>query len=169
MHFKTNHVATVLSVKIFSEIKGARLIMDTQENKNVTLTLEDRRYFIFSPFKNGLYYFDANTIVTNAKPKIELENYSFLKTGSDNKKLFSTQEIKGVDTSRKLQEYLCFSGANAFKGCTNQNLRMNCEMTSDDVNRGGIIYSPLEACIKGHMLRHSLLTHNKIKKILCLS
>ena len=69
MHFKANYVSTVLSVKTFSEIKGARLIIDTQENKNITLTLEDGRSFIFSPFKNGLYYFGTNTIVTNTKPK----------------------------------------------------------------------------------------------------
>ena len=114
VHFKLNSMATILSVKTVSEIQGARLMMDTQVNKNITLTLKDGRSFIFSPFKNGLYYFDTNSIVTNSKPKSELANYSFLNTVSDNKQFFSTQEIKGADISRQLQEYLFFPGANTF-------------------------------------------------------
>ena len=116
VHFKVDSMATILSVKTVSEIKGARLTMDTQVNKNITLTLEDGRSFIFSQFRNGLYYFDTNTIVTNSKPKSELVNYSFLNTVSDNKQFFSTQEIKGADTSRKLQEYLFFPSTDSFKG-----------------------------------------------------
>ena len=134
VHFKANYMATILSVKTVREIQGSRLIMDTQVNKNNTLTLKDVRSFIFYPFKNELYYFDANTIVTNTKPKTDLANY-FLNTASNNKQLFSTQEIKGVDTSRKLQEYLFFPGANTFKGHTNQNLLTNCEIKADEINR----------------------------------
>ena len=108
---------------------------------------------------------DTNTGVTNPKSKLELENYSFLNTVSDNKQYFSAQEIKGVDTSIKLQEYLFFPGANTFKGYVNQNLLTNCEITADDINRGELIYGPLEPYIEGHTVRHTPPIHNKIEKI----
>ena len=168
VHFKKNSMATILSAKTVSEIKGARLTMDTQVNKNITLALEDGRSIIFSPYKNGLYYFDTNTSVTNPKSKLELENYSFLNTVSDNKQYFSAQEIKGADTSRKLQEYLFFPDANTFKGYVNQNLLTNCEITADDINRGELIYGPLEPYIEGHTVRHTPPIHNKIEKFIFL-
>lgn len=77
VHFKAKSMATILGTKTVSETQVARLMINAQVNENVTLTLEDGKSFIFSPFKNGLYYFDTNTITTNAQPKSELENYSF--------------------------------------------------------------------------------------------
>ena len=56
--------------------------------------------------------------------------------------------------SRKFQEYLFFPGSNMFKEYLNKNLINNCEITSDDVNRGKLIDEPLEPCIQGHMVRH---------------
>ena len=90
VHFKKNSMATILSLKTVSEIEGARLTLDTQVNKNITLTLKDGKSFVFSQYKNGLYYFDTKTILTNPKPKSELKNYSFLNTVSDNT-FFSVQ------------------------------------------------------------------------------
>ena len=68
--------------------------MDTQVNRDITLTLEDGRSVIFSPYKNGHYYFDTNTGVTNPKSKLELDNYFFLNTVSDNKQYFLRRKLK---------------------------------------------------------------------------
>ena len=168
VHFKEKSMVTILSLKTVSEIEGARLTLDTKVNKNITLTLKEGNSFVFSQYKNGLYYFDTNTIVTNLKTKTELKNYSFLKTVSANKQFFSAQEIKGADTSRKIQEYLFFPGSNTFKNYVNNNLITNCEITTDDINRGDLIYGPLEPYVEGHMVRHTPPTHNKIEKFLYL-
>ena len=66
-------MAIILSVKTVSEIQEARLTMDTQVDRNITLTLEDGQCFILSPYRNGLCYFDTNTILTNPKSKSGLE------------------------------------------------------------------------------------------------
>ena len=87
-------MATILSIKTVSDVQGARLEMDRKVNNIITLTLEDGRSFILSPFKKVLHYFDANTIVTNAKPKIELENYYFLNTAPCNKNYFPRRKLK---------------------------------------------------------------------------
>ena len=47
----------------------------------------------------------------------------------------------------------------------NKNLIINCEITADDVNRGELIYGPLEPYIQGHMVRHKPPVHHKVEKI----
>ena len=94
VHFKEKSMATILSLKTVSEIEGARLTLDTKVNKNITLTLKEGDSFVFSQYKNGLYFFDTNTIVTNLKPKPELKNYSFLKTVLANKQFFPPRKLK---------------------------------------------------------------------------
>ena len=49
------------------------------------------------------------------KTKPLLQNYSLLQSFTENKSSFTHQEIKGADTSRKLQEYLYYPGVNAYK------------------------------------------------------
>ena len=94
VHFKEKYMATILSLKTVSEIEGARLTLDTKVNKNITLTLKEGNSFVFSQYKNGLYYFDTNTIVTNLETKTELKNYSFLKTVSANKQFSPPRKLK---------------------------------------------------------------------------
>ena len=38
-------------------------------------------------------------------------------------------------------------------------------VTADDINRGELIYGPLEPYIEGHMVRHKPPVHTKIEKI----
>ena len=109
-------------------------------------------------------FFDTNKSPTISKPKSELSDYSLLTTVSENKEYFSPQEIKGADLSRKFQEHLFFPGPNTFKHYVNNNLINNCKITADDINRGELIYGPLEPYVAGHMVRHKPPVHNKIEK-----
>ena len=113
----------------------------------------------------AFFFFDTNKSPTISKPKSELSDYSLLTTVSENKEYFSPQEIKGADLSRKFQEYLFFPGPNTFKHYVNNNIINNCKITADDINRGELIYGPLEPYVAGHMVRHKPPVHNKIKKI----
>ena len=165
VHFKQDSLATILSMKLVTEIPGARVTMDTGLNNNIHVILKDGKVFEFVQHHNGLYFFDTNNPVPISKPKSELSNYSLLTTVSENKEFFSSQEIKGADLSRKFQEYLFFPGPNTFKHYVNDNLITNCEITADDINRGEIIYGPLEPYVAGHMVRHKPPVHNKVEKI----
>ena len=104
VHFKKSSMANILSLKTVSDIPGARLHLDTATNSDITLTLQDGRVIVFKQFKNGLYFYDTNVVPSKTKPLSQ--NYSLIQTVDDNKSYFTRQEIKGVDTSRKLQEYL---------------------------------------------------------------
>ena len=164
VHFKQNSMATILSMKSVTEISGVRVIMDTKLSTSIHIILENGKDFEFVQYRNGLYFFDTNKSPTISKPKSELSDYSLLTTVSENKEYFSPQEIKGADLSRKFQEYLFFPGPNTFKHYVNNNLINNCKITADDINRGELIYGPLEPYVAGHMVRHKPPVHNKIEK-----
>ena len=132
VHFKKSSMATILSLKTVSAIPGARLHLDTATSTDITLTLSDGSIFIFKKSNNGLYFYD--TSVDLYKPKPVLHNYSFLQTVTENKTYFSRQEIKGADTSRKLQEYLYYPGTTTYKDYVSNSQINNCVITPDDVN-----------------------------------
>ena len=85
-------MATILSLKTVSNIPGARLHLDTANNKDTTLTLKDARVFIFKQYQNRLYFYDTNVDLT--KTKHLPQDYSLLRTVSENKSYFTPQEIK---------------------------------------------------------------------------
>ena len=99
VHFKLDSMATILSLKSVANIPSARITMDTGESTDIILTLEDGRIFRFKQYRNGLYFFDTNTV--NNETNAQLSNYSLVHTVSDNKLYFSAQEIKGADASKK--------------------------------------------------------------------
>ena len=115
VHYKPDSMATILSLKSVSEINGTRLVMDTNINKHITLTLKDGMSYIFKQFENGLYFLDTDNAEHFIKTKTTLSNYSLLQTVADNKTYFTKQEIRGADTSRKLQKYLYYPSTNTFK------------------------------------------------------
>ena len=59
-----------------SEIDGTRLVMDTNINKHITLTLKDGMSYIFKQFENGLYFLDTDNAEHFIKTKTTLSNYS---------------------------------------------------------------------------------------------
>ena len=115
VHYKPNSMATILSFKSVSEIEGSRMTMDTNINKNITFISKDGTSYTFKQFENGLYFLDTDNAEHFIKTKTTLSNYSLLQTVADNKSYFTKQEIKGADTSRKLQEYLYYPSTNTFK------------------------------------------------------
>ena len=164
VHFKKSSMATILSFKTVSAIPGARLHLDTDNSLDITLTLHDGRVMTFKQFQNGLYYYDTTLDLHKTKPL--LENYSLLQTVTANKSYFTRQEIKGADTSRKIQEYLYYPGQTTYKDYVSSNLLNNCPITADDVSRAEVIYGPPVPYLKGHMIRHKPPIHNKIEKYL---
>ena len=167
VHFKENSMATILSLKTVSEIKGSRLTMDTAVTKGIELTLENGDSYTFNMYENGLYFFDTNNTDHFVKSKSQLSNYSLLQTVTDNKTYFSKQEIKGADTSRQIQEYLYYPGTKTLEHYISQNLITNCEITADDVNRAELIYGTPVPYLQGHMVRRKPPIHEKIEKSLC--
>ena len=99
------------------------------------------------------------------KTKDSVTHYSLLQTVTENKSYFTPHEIKGADTSRKLQEYLYYPSTKTFKSYVTDNLMINCNITADHVNRAELIYGPPVPYLEGHMVRRRPQTHDKIEKI----
>ena len=173
VHLKKSSMATILSLKTISNIPGARLYLDTAANKDIKLTLEDGRVLIFKQHQNGLYFYDTNVELSKPKPLLQdysllqtvTQDYSLLQTVTENKSYFTRQEIKGADTSRKLQEYLYYPGNNTYKKYVTHNLMNNCAITADDVSRAEAIYGSPVPYLQGHMVRRKPQVHDKIEKI----
>ena len=134
VRFKENSMATILSLKLVSEIPGVKITMDTDVNKT-SIFFKDGHTFVFEQYQNSLYFLDTNKSVETSKSKCGFKNYSFFSTVSGNKTYFTQQEFKGADNSRQLQEYLSFPSSNILKTYVNQNLITNCKITADDINR----------------------------------
>ena len=91
-------MANIVSMKSVSQIKGARVTMDTAHGMNIIVILADGSIFNFKPYENGLYYFDLDTVAIISKPKETVTNYSFLQT---------VKEKNFFLLFRKLKERIC--------------------------------------------------------------
>ena len=68
-------MATILSLKLVSEIQGAHLTMDTDINKNINSFLKYGWTLVFEQYQNGLYFLDTNTFVNMTKTKCASKDY----------------------------------------------------------------------------------------------
>ena len=60
IHFKQNSMANILSFRSVSEIKGARIVMDTSLETSIYVYLLNGCTYEFKQFSNGVYYFDTS-------------------------------------------------------------------------------------------------------------
>ena len=72
-------MATILSLKTVSEIKGSRLTMDTAVIKGIKLTLENGDSYTFNMYENGLYFFDTKTQIILLKVNLSYPTTHFSK------------------------------------------------------------------------------------------
>ena len=95
------------------------------------------------------------------KPVID---YSFITAVDNNKEYFTRAEIEGVDEARDLQQLLVWPSDQQLTKILQDNLIINCHLTSDDVKRATAIYGPVISILKGKMIR-AHAKHVKHKKI----
>ena len=159
VHFNSESMANILSLKDVAEMEGARITMDTLEERAITVHFQGNAYR-FMEHKEGLYYLDINDIKSNTK----VSPYSFLGSVKDNKSYFTDNEIKGADEARQIQQEIGWPSITAFRNIIKNNLITNPEITIDDVNRAELIYGPATPLLQGKMTRVKPNT-NKIEKI----
>jgi len=106
---------------------------------------EDSPLYIFKR-KSGIY------VLTKAE-KLRCEQVHLV-TVSDNKKLYSNDEINRAD---KVREFIARMGypctAVAIAMINNGNI-INCDITSADIMRAEAIYGQTLACLKGKTTNH---------------
>jgi len=87
-----------------------------------------------------------------------------MQTVADNKKIYKTQEIKGAENARLLQEKIGWPSDGFYKHIIKENLLTNTEITIDDLHRADHIFGPAKPLLQGTMIRQKP-TVNKIEKI----
>jgi hypothetical protein len=92
VHFNSNSMANILSLKDVAEMTGARITMDTSKNCEIIVHFNGQAYH-FTEHAEGLYYLDMADIKTNTT----VSPYCFLESVSDNKLYFTDNKIKGAD------------------------------------------------------------------------
>ena len=165
VHFNENSMANIISLFDLINVPGVIITMDTRKDSGFNVTFGDKLYQ-FTPFENGLYYFDTRTGPRSVcdKTKSDVSTYSLLQTVNDNKQFYTASEIKGAETARLQQEELGWPSATFYKHIIKENLLTNTEVTIDDVHRADHIFGPAKPLLQGTMTRQKPTT-NKIEKI----
>ena len=157
LHYNPKSLATILSFKRISSMKGVHVQYDNFVADRFHITLPNKFVLSFSPCENGLYYLDS--INLNISQVIQKQNVSLLTTVSDNKQYFTKKEIQDANIAQQMQEDLCWPGTNTLKHYIKHNLIANTTTAIDDINRATLIYGPLKPLYDGKMTRLHPTSH----------
>ena len=130
--------------------------MDSEIDNSIHVHMSDYK-LIFKCCGEGLYFVDLMHIDEH-KINMTVNEYSpvalnLLNIVSENKSFFSKKEIVAADEARTLQRRIGYPSNEDLKSYINTGQIINCAPTIDDVQRGVLIYGPLEAAIKGKMTK----------------
>ena len=59
VQFNQNSIATIISFKEVTYIPGVRITTDTNQERAMTVTLQNGKFFKFKECKYGIYYYDT--------------------------------------------------------------------------------------------------------------
>ena len=166
VYYNKKGIANILSLSaVASEF---RVTMDTDAATSIMVHINDNEVLEFKQCGSGLYYFDtdqdeAKRSVTNVSQ--EVTNYSLLSTVKSNKSYFTRKEIEGADKARLLQAKLGWPSTADLKRYINNNLIINCPITSDDIARADAIYGPQIPLLKGKTVRQRPEHINNVPRV----
>ena len=153
-YFNGASIANIVS--LFDVVQNYRVTMDSEIDNSIHVHMSDYK-LIFKCCGEGLYFVDLMHIDEH-KINMTVNEYSpvalnLLNIVSENKSFFSKKEIVAADEARTLQRRIGYPSNEDLKSYINTGQIINCAPTIDDVQRGVLIYGPLEAAIKGKMTK----------------
>jgi hypothetical protein len=165
VHVNESSLANILSLKDVASIPGIKITMDTSKERAIYVHLDgkDAEEIKFSECNDGLYYYDVSA---SNNIKTTVNNYSFLSTVANNKRIFTAREVKGANKARTLQANIGWPGEDEFKRIIQNNQILNCGVTLDDINRATYIYGKPTEILQGKMTHQRPRTHNAEKLLL---
>ena len=159
VHVNSASMANILSLKEVGDIHGVRVTMDTSQERAIHVHVEESGLtYMFLEGPNGLYFFDTTNPDKHIKPTISA--YSFLSTVSAQKSNFTSDQIKGAEIARQLQEKIGWPSTKDLKRYINTNSIINCPITADDVIRADYIYGPALPLLQGKTTAKSTRFHS---------
>ena len=165
VHYNENSIANVMSLYHLVQVKDLVITMDNRKDYGFHVTYAGKKYH-FLPYSTGLYYWDTlrEPITVDTNTNDNVSPYSLLQSVEDNKKFYTSSEIKGAENARRQQEELGWPSDTFYKSIISQNLVNNSEVTIDDVERAIHIFGPAKPVLQGTMTRMKP-TNNKIEKV----
>ena len=152
VHFNPHSLANILSLRNVANIPNARLTMDTAVDHAILLHVNDE-IIRFTECRDGLYYFDTNHNHSNPPLTQYPNDVTLLNMVQTNKQHYSTKEIKGADTARKIQASIGWPSTETFKTILTNNQLRNSNITADDISRAKRIYGPPPPLLMGKSTR----------------
>jgi hypothetical protein len=150
VHFNKDSMATIVSMKDLASLANVRIHMDSHKERAIFVDF-GASTFKFQECQDGLYYYDTASKAT--KPKDTVSNYSLLSTVAANKEFYTSNEIKGANSARALQQTIGWPSTSTFKTIIKHNLIRNSSVTIDDINRAELIYGTATPLLQGKMTR----------------
>ena len=149
--YNKDSIANILSLAHIRD--KYKVTMDSSVDDAFYVHISPKHILRFQRHSPGLYYIDTRNLIDN---KNEVNAYSFFSTVKANKEYFSSRDIEGADRARVLQQLLQWPSTADFKRYINENLLINCDVTSDDVNRAISIYGEQVPILRGKKVRREL-------------
>ena len=128
--------------------KNFRVTMDTDKEPAMVVHRKDGSKIKFTEYSSGLYYYEVPKKKKD-KLDIELDDYCFVTTVTQNKKMFTRREIEAADRARDLYAKIGRPSQERFEKILSENSIINCPVTVSDAKRVLTIYGPEVAVIKG--------------------
>ena len=159
-HFDPTSLANFLALKDVSKTPGVRVTMDTDEEAAMLVHLPNQNILNLRECGDGLYCYNIGTEVGTNKSKNPFTNYSpqFVTTVKTNKDVFIKKDIQRADKARLLQEYIGWPSTEAFKSYINKRLILNCDTTTNDIDRSIHIYGALRPFLQEKMTSNGTLS-----------
>ena len=163
-------MATILSFKEVADIPGARITTNTNQERAMTVTLQNWKFFKFKECKSGIYFYDTENKYDKAEENNNINNniiidYSCLKTFKENTNLLTKEETARSSKAIRYQSILSWTSTTSYIAKAGNNMIINCDINTDDINRSSIIWGPVEYVWKIRRKRKKPNKHNRITKL----
>ena len=145
VHFNEHSIANILSLSDVANLKGARLTMDSEVERAIVLHFENQQYK-FRECIDGLYYLD---LTLYDKTNTAITAYPSFTTVQSLKSTFTKRDINMADKARRLQQTLAWPSDKTFYDIVEKNLAINCEVSSEDIQRANKIYGTATPLLYG--------------------
>ena len=105
VHYNPDSIATILALKDVASIPGCYITMDTRVAREMRVTFEDGKTYLFKECGDGLYFYNtADNAGVDEDNSINptVNSYSFLQTVASNENLYSKADITKAQEARAL-------------------------------------------------------------------
>ena len=78
MHFNQRSMATILQFKEVADIPGVRITTDTDQERTMTVTIQNGKLFKLKECKSGIYYYDTEKKYDNTEENNNINNNNII-------------------------------------------------------------------------------------------